>query len=162
MSSIALGWVRIKRSLLPLRSRLKSAKRAPRNAASSYSSPWIMVPMAPSSTRMRSRAAASRAVRLGETATLIGSGGFLCALRPNAEQMADGEHEVGAVHGVEMKGIDAALGEFLDLAGGDRSRDQLAGLGVVVETFELGGKPVRHAGAGAPGEIRGLLEILHR
>ena len=39
---------------------------APRNAASSYCRPWIMVPMAPSSTRMRSRAAASRAVRFGE------------------------------------------------------------------------------------------------
>src|SRR5216684_6706917 len=119
MSSIAFGWVRIKRSLLPLRSRWKSAKRSPRNAASSYSSPWIMVPMAPSSTRMRSRAAASRAVRFSETGTVIGSGGFLCALRADAEQMADGEHEVRAVHGVEMKGIDAVFCQFLHLAGRD-------------------------------------------
>src|ERR1700722_14311657 len=129
MSSIAFGWVRIKRSLLPRRSRLKSLKRSPRNAASSYSSPCIMVPMAPSSTRMRSLASASRAVRLGETAMVIGSGGLLCAIGPNPEQMAEGEHEVRAVHGVEVKCIDAMLGEFLDLAGRNRRRHQLAGLG---------------------------------
>src|SRR6202521_5619512 len=137
MSSIAFGCVRINRSLLPRRSRWKSLNRPPRNAASSYSSPWIMVPMAPSSTRMRSRAAASRAVRLGETGTVIGSGGFLCATGANAEQMADGEHEVRAVHGVEVKGVDAVLGEFLHLAGRNRRRHQLAGFGVVVEAFEF-------------------------
>src|ERR1700738_1671091 len=132
MCSIAFGWVRINRSLLPRRSRWKSLNRSPRNAASSYCSPWIMVPMAPSSTRMRSRARASKAVRLGETATVIGSGGFLCAIRANAKQMADREHEVGAVLGVEGEGIDAMLGQFLHLAGGNRRRHQLAGLGVVV------------------------------
>src|SRR6266404_4835413 len=104
-----------------------------------------MVPMAPSSTRMRSRAAASRAVRLGETGTFMGSGGFLCATGSNPEQMADGEHEVRAVHGVEVKGVDAVLGEFLHLAGGDGCRHQLAGLGVVVEPFEFLREPVRHA-----------------
>src|SRR3954451_5183149 len=133
MSLIALGWVRIRRSLLPRKSRWKSLKRSPRNAASSYSSAWIMVPMAPSSTRMRSRASASSSVRFGETGTVIGSSGFLRAARANAEQMADREYEVGAVHGVEMEGVDAMLGEFLHLAGGDRGRNQLAGVGFVVE-----------------------------
>src|SRR5881628_3083415 len=122
MSSIACGCVRIKRSLLPRTSRWKSAKRCPRNAASSYCRPWIMVPMAPSSTRMRSRAAASRAVRfgeiLGEIETLIGSGGLLCAIGADAQQMADRKHEVRAVHGVEVKGIDALFRQFLHLAGG--------------------------------------------
>src|ERR1700675_4222159 len=159
MSSIAFGCVRISRSLLPLRSRWKSLKRSPRKAASSYWSPWIMVPMAPSSTRMRSRASASRAVRLGETGTVIGSGGFLCAMGANAEQMADGEHEVGAVHGVEVKGVDAMFGEFLHLAGGNCRRHQLAGVGGVVEGVELSGQPVRHGGAGAGDEIARLLEI---
>src|SRR5664279_3557563 len=158
MSSIALGWVRISKSLLPRRSRWKTAKRAPRNAASSYSRPWIMVPMAPSSTRMRSRAAASRAVRLGETGTVMGSGGFLGALGADTEQMADGEHEVRAVHGVEVKGIDAVLCQLLHLAGGNRRRHQLAGLGVVVEALEFFRQPVRHRGAGAGDEIAGLLE----
>src|SRR6202165_2382273 len=162
MSSIAFGWVRINRSLLPLRSRWKSLKRSPRNAASSYCSPWIMVPMAPSSTRMRFWARASRAVRLGETDGVIGSGSFLCALRANTEQMADGEHEVRAVHGVEMKGIDAVLGEFLHLAGGDGGGHQFAGVGIVVEALEFLREPVRHGGAGARDKIAGLLEVVHR
>src|SRR6266446_7782912 len=162
MRSIAFGWVRINRSLLPRRSRWKSLKRSPRNAASSNWRLWIMVPMAPSSTRMRSRAAASRAVRLGDTGTVIGSGSFLCAIGPDAEQMADGEHEVGAVHGVEMKGVDAMFGEFLHLAGGDGGRHQLAGFGVVIQAFKFGSEPVRHARAGASDEIAGLLEVVHR
>src|SRR5712671_1018041 len=112
-----------------------------------------MVPMAPSSTRIRSRAAASRAVRLGETGTVIGSGGFLCALRANAEQMADGEHEVRAVHGIEVKGVDAVLGEFLDLAGRDGCRHQLAGLGIVVEAFEFFREPVGYGRARAGHEV---------
>src|SRR5229473_5837136 len=108
-----------------------------------------MVPIAPSSTRMRSRARASRAVRLGETGTLIGSGSFLCAIGPDAQQMADGEHEVGAVHGVEMKGVDAVFCQFLHLAGRDGGGHQLAGLGVVVEAVKLGSEPIRHGRAGA-------------
>src|SRR6266702_6473937 len=162
MSSIAFGWVRIRRSLLPLTSRWKSAKRAPRKAASSNCRAWIMVPMAPSSTRMRSRAAASRAVRLGEAETVIGSGSFLCAVRTYAQHMADREHEVRAVHGVEMEGIDAMLGELLHLAGGDGGGHQLAGLGIVVEAVEFVGEPRRHGGAGAGHEVARLLEIVHR
>src|SRR3954464_15886681 len=162
MSSIAFGWVRISRSLLPRTSRWKSLKRSPRNAASSYSRPWIMVPMAPSSTRMRSRAAASRAVRLGDMGTVIGSGSFLCAIGTDAQQMADREHEVRAVHGVEMKGVDTLLCELLHLARSNRRGYELARLGVVVEPFELVGQPGRHRGAGTGYEIAGLLEIVHR
>src|SRR5258707_4580531 len=162
MSSIAFGCVRINRSLLPRTSRWKSLKRSPRNAASSYCKPWIMVPMAPSSTRMRSRAAASSAVRFSETGTVIGSGGFLCAMGANAQQMADGEHEVGAVHGVEVKGIDAVFCQFLHLAGRDSGGHQLAGIGIVVETLEFFREPVRHRRAGASDKIAGLLEGMHR
>src|ERR1700739_89480 len=96
-----------------------------------------MVPMAPSSTRIRSRAAASRAIRLGETGMVIGSGGFLRAVRTDAKQMTDREHEIGAVHGVEMKGVDAVLVELLHLAGSNGCRDQPAGLCVVVKTVEF-------------------------
>src|SRR5882724_13489380 len=160
MSSIAFGWVRISKSLLPRTSRWRSLNRSPRNAASSYCRPWIMVPMAPSSTRMRSRAEASRAVRLGDTGTVIGSSGFLCAIGTDAQQMADREHEVRAVHGVEMKGVDALLRELLHLPGRDGSGDELAGFGVVVEAFELVGKPGRHGGAGAGHEVTRLLEIV--
>src|SRR3954469_17914957 len=162
MSSIAFGCVRIRRSLLPRKSRWKSLKRSPRNAASSYSSAWIMVPMAPSSTRMRSRAAASSAVRLAETGALIGSCGFLRALGADAEQMADREHEVRAVHGVEVKGIDAVLSELLHLTGRNGGSDQLAGVGIVVEALEFVCEPVGHGRSRAGDEVAGLLEIVHR
>src|ERR1700679_749379 len=143
MSSIASGWVRIRRSLLPLTSRWKSLKRAPRNAASSYSRPWIMVPMAPSSTRMRSRAEASKAVRFGETGRAIASSRLLRACGADAEQMADRKDEVGAVHGVEMEGIDAAFVELLHLSCGDRCGHQLAGLDVIVESVQFFREPIR-------------------
>src|SRR6267142_5512826 len=166
MSSIAFGCVRINRSLLPLTSRWKSAKRWPRNAASSYCRPWIMVPMAPSSTKMRSRAAASRAVRFGETLdeilAVIESRSLLCAIGTNSQQMADRKHEVRAVHGVEMKGIDAVLGELLHLAGCNGGGDELAGFGVVVEAVELVRQPCRHRGTCAGHEAARLLEIVHR
>src|ERR1700687_5221240 len=116
-----------------------------------------MVPMAPSSTRMRSRAAASIAVRFGETWAVIGSSGFLCALRADAQQMADREHEVRAVHGVEVKGIDAVFCQFLHLAGGDGGGHQLAGGGVIIEALEFLRVAVRHGGAGARDKIAGLL-----
>src|SRR3954471_4065580 len=96
-----------------------------------------MVPMAPSSTRMRSRANALRAVRFGETGTVIGSCGFLRAARANAEQMADREYEIGAVHGVKVEGVDAVLGQFLHLAGGNGCCDQLAGVGIVIQPVEF-------------------------
>src|ERR1051325_4178464 len=159
MCSIAFGWVRINRSLLPRRSRGNSLNRSPRKAASSYCSAWIMVPMAPSSTRMRWRASANRAVRFGETGTVIGSGGFLRAGGANAEQMADRKHQVGAVHGVEVEGVDAVLGELLHLAGRDGARHQLAGIGVIVETVEFAAVAGRHGGAGAGHKASGLLEI---
>src|SRR3954462_7340407 len=166
MSSIACGCVRIKRSLLPRTSRWKSLNRSPRNSASSYCRPWIIVPMAPSSTRMRSRAAASRAVRLGDTLgdieALIGSGSFLRAIGTNAQQMADREHEVRAVHGVKMEGVDAVLGEFLHLSGRYRCGDELAGLGILVKAIEFFRQPIRDGCARTRHEAARLLEIVHR
>src|SRR6185437_2630838 len=165
MSSIAAGWVRINRSLLPLMSRWKSLNRSPRNAASSSCRPWIIVPIAPSSTRMRFLAAASSAVRFGEIGTDIrrpSSSSFLGAVRPDAEQVADREHEIGAVHGVEMEGVDAMLGELLHLAGGHRRRHKFACVGIVVESVEFLREPVRHRGAGAGHEVARLPEIMHR
>src|SRR5579871_4859157 len=162
MSSIDFGWVRINRSLLPLTSRWKSLNRRLRKAASSNCSAWIMVPMAPSSTRMRSLAAARNAMCLLETGSVIASGRLLRSRRADAKQMADREHEIGAVHGVEMKGVDAVLVELLHLPRGNRRGDELAGLGVVVEAVKFFGEPVRHRGAGAGNKIPRLLEIVHR
>src|SRR5260370_16700975 len=116
-----------------------------------------MVPMAPSSTRMRSWARASSAVRLGETGTFIGSRGFLGAIGTNPEQMADGEHEVGAVHGVEVKGVDAVLGEFLHLAGGDGGRHQLPGFSIVSYASYFLPTPLRSPGPAPRDKISDLL-----
>jgi hypothetical protein len=75
MSSIASGCVRISRSLLPLRSRWKSLKRSPRKSPPRRASgPGSCVPMAPSSTRMRSdsRPGEGRSISIGRDLTLLG------------------------------------------------------------------------------------------
>ena len=51
--------------------------------------------------------------------------------------MADGEHQIGAVHRVKMEILDAVLGELLHLSGDHRGGDQLARLGIVIEAVEL-------------------------
>src|SRR5262249_4007468 len=76
-----------------------------------------------------------------------------------AEQMTHGVDQVGAVHGVEVEIGDAAIDEIEHLLGGDRGGDELAGGGVLLETLEPMGQPVRHRGAAARGERLGLLEI---
>src|SRR5687767_2036780 len=149
MSSIACACVRIRRSLLPRRSRWWSLNRSPRNAASSSCRSWIIVPIAPSSTRMRSRASARRVASVGDIFAVTGSSSYSssfsrCLLRAGgaeAEQMRDGEDEVGTVHGVEVKVVDAVLVQLLHLTGRDGRRDQLARLGIVVEALELFRKP---------------------
>src|SRR5437868_10668698 len=77
-----------------------------------------------------------RAARFAWWKRALSSGGLLRALGANAEQMTDRKYEVGAVHGVEVEGIDAVLGELLYLAGSYGRRHQFAGLGIVVEAFE--------------------------
>src|SRR3984957_4150187 len=71
MSRIASGLVRLSRSLLPRTSRFHASNRAPRNSSSSSLSAWIIVPMAPSSTRMRSRASARSFSSIGEILTRV-------------------------------------------------------------------------------------------
>src|ERR1700729_1303410 len=113
MLRTASGRLRLRRSLLPRTSRFQASKRAPRKPCSSRPSAWIIVPMAPSSTRIRSAAARRSAASFGETrlrissrALLLGlyaSAGALLLVRPKPEQVADRVDEIGAVHGVEMK-----------------------------------------------------------
>src|SRR5665647_2065453 len=89
-----------------------------------------MVPMAPSSTRMRSRISLRNAARvsMGDAGTMMDSkSGCLLHRRPQAEQVADRVDEVGAVHGVEVETGDAAVEQIDHLFGGHGSRDQLAG-----------------------------------
>ena len=76
--------------------------------------------------------------------------------------MADREHEVGAVHRVEVQVLDAVVDQVEHLLGADGGGDEAAGRRVVLEALEPVGEPLRHARARAAGEIRRLLEILHR
>src|ERR1700728_1709381 len=175
MARTACGRLRLSRSLLPRTSRFQASNRAPRKTSSSRLSAWIMVPMAPSSTRMRSAASRRSVVSVGDffdkDATME-----LCALlfrsnasadagraaRPQTEQVADRVNEIGAVHGVEVKVRYAVIDQVEHLLGGDGGGDQLAGGGIVVEAVEAVGEPGRHRGAAARGESFRGLEILHR
>src|SRR6202171_1862740 len=76
--------------------------------------------------------------------------------------MADRIDKIGAVHCVEMKIPDAVIDEIENLFGGDRRGDEFSRLRIVVETFETIGKPLRDRSSGPPGELRRLLETLHR
>src|SRR5215470_6608382 len=111
-----------------------------------------MVPMAPSSTRMRSRAT-RRSVSLAlvmvlfdicvlrcsdpphptplpcgerEQAVLVALFVLNLLRRPEPQQVTHRIDQVGAVHGVEMEIRDAAVDEIEHLLGGDRGRAQLA------------------------------------
>src|SRR5580698_1044274 len=175
MARTASGRLRLSKSLLPRTSRFQASKRAPRKPSSSRLSAWIMVPMAPSSTRMRSAASRRSVVSVADffdadavmdlRALLFrgnASAGAGRGARPQAEQVANRVDEIGAVHGVEMKVGDAVIDQIEHLLGGDRSGDQLAGGGVVVEAVEAVGEPGRHRGAAARGKSFCRLEILHR
>src|SRR5689334_4574812 len=103
-----------------------------------------MVPMAPSSTRMRdftrSRKADRVLARNAFTATVSGSADGLHS-GPQAQQVADREDKICAIHRVEMKRRHPAIDEVDDLLGSDRRRDQLARCGVVIESMKSLGNP---------------------
>src|SRR5271169_4451569 len=116
--------------------------------------------MAPSSTRMRSaarrRSVVSAAGVIAETSSHSlpcrkrkRSAG--CDVRANTEQVADREHEIGAVHSVEVEIGDAVIDEVEHLFGGDRGGDELARRRIVVEAFEALGEPGRHGSTTARG-----------
>src|SRR5580698_6021607 len=173
MARIASGRVRISKSLLPRTSRFQASKRAPRKPCSSRRSAWIIVPMAPSSTRIRS-AANWRSVAAAVDAGLLRMDlrALLCRLqrgvyavflaRSYAEQVADRVHKIGAVHGVEMKVGDVVLDQIEHLFRSHRRGDQLAGGSIVIEAVEAVGEPRRNRGAAACGERPCGLEVLHR
>src|SRR5262249_11874480 len=154
-------------SLLPRRSLGQSAKRVPRYPDSPSLSPWISVPMAPSSTRMLSPARRRSSVSAGDggMSSIMRLLVSICrgrlarierseirdqayglappvpdfaALnpgykdpqrscdfpqRPHPQQMTDRKHEIGAVHGVEMKIRDAAIDEVHHLFSRDCGGD---------------------------------------
>src|ERR1700674_773396 len=99
--------------------------------------------MAPSSTRMRSAAALVSAARTSApsagwnsnfTDIALGlSGGRLRRLRAQAEKVADGVGEIGAVQRVKVEFANAAIEELQHLLGRDGGGDQPSRRRVVVE-----------------------------
>src|SRR5579883_3458177 len=182
MARTASGCVRLSRSLLPRTSRFQASKRAPRKASSSSRSDWIIVPMAPSSTRMRSAAARRSAASAFDIGAglgiglgaglfiasrvffdcLVGGRGRAAMIRAQPQQMADRVDQIGAVHGVKMEIGYAVIDEIDHLFGGNGCGNELAGGRIIVQSVETVGEPRRHGSAGARGEISCLLEILHR
>ena len=71
------------------------------------------------------------------------------ALRPHAEQMADGEDEVGAVHRIEVEMVDPLIDEIEDLFGRHGRCDQAPRDRIIVQAFKAFGEPLRNRGAGA-------------
>ena len=61
-----------------------------------------------------------------------------------------------------MEVVDALIHQIEHLLSRHRGGDEAAGLHVVLQPLEPGGQPVGHRGAGAAGEVRRLLEVLHR
>src|ERR1700747_2676910 len=112
-----------------------------------------MVPMAPSSTKIRSAATQRSVSSVRDMGIDIATGSGVTrppspppwgeAARPGpaarfvawpqAEQMTHRVDQVGAVHGVEVEVGDAAIDEIEHLLGGDSGGDELAGGGVVLE-----------------------------
>src|SRR5580704_12824838 len=173
MARTASGRLRLSRSLLPRTSRFQASKRAPRKPCSSRLSAWIIVPMAPSSTRMRSAANwRSVAAAVDDDLLRMDLRALLCRLqrgvfavfpaRSHAEQVADRVHKIGAVHGVEMKISDIVLDQIEHLFRSDCGGDQLAGGGIVIEAIEAVSEPGRDRSAAARGERPCGLEVLHR
>src|SRR4051794_40220499 len=129
-----------------------------------------MVPMAPSRTRMRSLARRRSTASTGDisgcetdsdirpTALLRG----LLHCRPQAKKVADGIHQVGPVHRVEMKVGHAAIDEVEHLFGGDSGGNELARRRIIVEALEPVRQPVGNRGTATGGKAPRLLEILHR
>ena len=66
--------------------------------------------------------------------------------------MRNCEHEIRAVHGIEVKILDPVLEQFLHLSGGDSGRHEFAGFGIVIETVEFLCQPIgqRRAGTTVP------------
>src|SRR5512145_1613392 len=139
--AIRSGRVSDSRSLLPLRSRGESRKRSARYCASPSRNDWIMVPIAPSSSTIRSsssrRNSPMRSCRMSvRRGPLPG---------PHAERMADGVGELGTVQRVEVELVDPVFLQALHLIDRDTRGDQPPRIGVVVEPVEAFDEPRRNA-----------------
>src|SRR5277367_6287084 len=112
-----------------------------------------MVPMAPSSTRMRSAARLRSVFSLADWISInlrslrLGMGVRFPALLfvgPQPQQVADRVNQVGAVHRVEVEISYTVVNQIEHLLGGDRGGDQLAGRRIVIEAIEAARQPIGH------------------
>src|SRR5262245_66480394 len=95
--------------------------------------------------RWRSRSRNAARVPVWDALTINGSGSadsLHCG--PQAQQMADREHEIGAIHRVEMECGDPAVDEVEHLLSSDRRSNQLACRRIVIEALETLRDPRRN------------------
>src|SRR5262245_41477350 len=120
--------------------------------------------MAPSSTRMRWRSKSRNADRVPWDALTISDSGSADRLHhwPQAQQVADREHEIGAIHRVEMECGDPAVDEVEHLLGRDRRGNQFACRRIIIEALETLRDPRRNRSPAALGKAGRRLEVLHR
>src|SRR5579859_8104261 len=137
MSAMTSGRVSVNRSLLPLRSRAWDAKRTPRKSCSSRPRAWIMVPMAPSSNRMRSESSRSSVVR--QSMRSSGTGGPGCLTRRGGaytQEAADGPGQFGPVEGIEMEIAHPFLLQHAALLARHVGGYEFARLGILIQAIE--------------------------
>src|ERR1700722_16906359 len=79
-------------------------------------------------------------------------------LSAQADQMTDREHQIGAVHGVEVQLLDAMVDEVEHLLGAHSRGDETARRRVVFQAIKPVSEPLRHARSRSASEIGGLLE----
>src|SRR5262249_4074635 len=100
-----------------------------------------MVPMAPSSTRMRCLSKLTNSDRtLFSDITVLLAYARLVGNWP-ASGRAGGRDEVGAIHRVEVEGRDAAIDQIEHLLGGNSRSNQLACRGIIIEALKPPGDP---------------------
>src|SRR6202000_1325802 len=89
--------------------------------------------------------------RSGKKAQTSGYPGLLDA-RAEAQGMADGVGQLGAVQRVEVKLVYAVLAQPLHLFYRDIRRDHPARVGIVVQPVKSAAQPIGHRSAAAGGE----------
>jgi len=156
------GCVGLRESLLPRKIAAgQSAEMLARKSALRNLCCWIIVPMAPSSTRILSSAATEGLCAFLSVDLRCHSGGLLFEF---GEAPKDGRsHRRDApVHRVEMKFPDVRDRRDREPVGGTVAATSFSRLRNHCEPFETIGEPLRNTGTGSLREICRLLETLHR
>ena len=73
--------------------------------------------------------------------------------------MADRDGEIGSVQGVKVELVHPVRVQATALLGGDRGGDEAPGVGIVIETIEMPGHPIRDRSAAGRRHLFELGEI---